>query len=101
MPIEQADEAAVDFTASIDNDAAGKDTAEKPTTPTSEESAAPDTASFTPNTDVVSPSIAEEAVTANQQSAGPDAVPASEASTPPMQMGEDPGSVDETSATVD
>jgi hypothetical protein len=35
------------------------------------------------------------------QSTGPDATPAGETSTPPMQTGEDSGAIDEASATVD
>lgn len=50
--------------------------------------------------DVVTPSAAELNAGATQGS-GPDAVPATETSTPPMQTGEDAGNVDDTSATVD
>jgi hypothetical protein len=71
-----------------------KETTDAPPTGTGTEES-----SFIPNTDVVTPSMAEGA--ANTQPTGPDTVPASETSTPPMQTGEDSGAVDEASGTVD
>lgn len=52
------------------------------------------------NMDVVTPSAAEQNMS-SAQGTGPDATPASETSTPPMQTGEDSGAIDEASATVD